>query len=114
MGWYRPHDGDGSLVWRDAADIRPRPARDALDLIEAGPALSSIPTVESTPEHADWDRALASKPVLDDPTPAQHHESGAASRDRAYHLLRQSGVTREYARTFAYQATEQARRTRGC
>ena len=76
MGWYRPH-GSERLVWRDSA----APARDALDLVFCdGPTSQNRPPVTRTPEHADWERALASQPSTDDPTPAQHHESGAATR----------------------------------
>lgn len=49
----------------------------------------------------------------DDTKPANHHESGAASRDRAYHILRESGVKRDEARKIAEQAVDTARRNRG-
>ena len=45
-------------------------------------------------------------------TPAQHHESTAASRDRAYHLLRQSGMRRDEARKTAAEAVDGAHRAR--
>ncbi len=50
---------------------------------------------------------------LEQRTPAQHHESGAASRDRAYQILRQGGVGRDEARKAANEGVEKARRIKG-
>jgi hypothetical protein len=50
--------------------------------------------------------------MSDNETPAQHHESTAASRDRAYHIAREGGLTRERARAAAEHAVDSARRTR--
>lgn len=62
-----------------------------------------------------WDRGLTSRDDTgDDPTPAQHHESRAASIDRAYHIAREGGTPRLAAREIAVQAVERARRSRGC
>jgi hypothetical protein len=62
-----------------------------------------------------WDRGLTSRDDTgDDPTPAQHHESRAASIDRAYHIARQGGQPRLAAREIAVQAVDRARRSRGC
>lgn len=49
----------------------------------------------------------------DDRNPARHHESRAATRDRLYHLARESGMDRSTARDAADRATESARRSRG-
>jgi hypothetical protein len=49
----------------------------------------------------------------DDRNPARHHESRAATKDRAYQILRESGVSRSEARDAAERATESARRSRG-
>lgn len=56
----------------------------------------------------------AATPVVEDPTPAQYHDTTTTSRDRAYHLAREGGLARDVARQVANAAVEQARRTRGC
>lgn len=48
----------------------------------------------------------------DDRTPAQHHESTAASHDRAYQIAREGGLSREAARQVSREAVERAQRTR--
>jgi hypothetical protein len=50
--------------------------------------------------------------MSDNEAPAQHHESTAASRDRAYHIAREGGFTRERAREIARDAVDRAHRTR--
>jgi hypothetical protein len=45
--------------------------------------------------------------------PSQHHESTAASRDRAYHIAREGGLPRDVAKQVAHDAVERARRNRG-
>lgn len=49
---------------------------------------------------------------LEQATPAQHHESTAASRDRAYHVLRGAGVERDAAKKIAEASVEKAKRAR--
>lgn len=51
---------------------------------------------------------------LEQATPRQHHESTAASRDRAYHILRDHhpNMDRDQARKISNEAVEKAKRSR--
>lgn len=49
---------------------------------------------------------------LEQKTPKQHHESTAASRDRAYHVLRGAGVERDTAKKIAEKAVDAAKKAR--
>jgi hypothetical protein len=90
------------------------PLRTPDGVYRSGPPRDPAESLTIVADTSAWDRALTSRDDTgDDPTPAQHHESRAASEDRAYHIARQGGVTRSEARAVAREAVERAYRSRG-